>query len=76
MPQKVFADENKTSVENPKKINNKQNEEANSVFSLGTMTIFDDNKSAVLASRDILTSVDVMYADKLKINTLGRNAKK
>lgn len=37
----------------------------NSVFELGVVTVNDNQESAKLSSRDIATSVDVMYADKI-----------
>lgn len=37
----------------------------NSVFELGKMTISAEEKQGPLSSRDIATSVDVMYADKI-----------
>ncbi len=38
----------------------------NSVFDLGTVTVTANNKFSALESKDILTSVDVMYADKIE----------
>lgn len=38
----------------------------NSVFVLGTLNVTDSPASGQLVSKDILTSVDVMYADKIE----------
>lgn len=37
----------------------------NSIFELGTVTVTDQDKPGKLTSRDIATSVDVMYEDKI-----------
>lgn len=59
--------EEKTESSRQKKAkDDKQAGKENSVFELGAITVSADNVSTALGSRDILTSVDVLYADKIQ----------